>query len=284
MLNQLPDELNAFRVTSKEDTHTVGFFGEINPLSNFHDAPFVHDGTRYISSEQFIQANKAKYFGDSITQELILGCTTSLGCKILSKQIRNYEDAKWDKVACSVCYPGLQAKFQQNPHAMDTLIRKTGNKRIVECATDRRWATGIPLNNPNCLDETKWTSQGILGQMLESIRSDILNCQRGSMGTQYHQPNFGHSRDQALLPGPDMQQYQFGSLSMEVTDEVVNNISCQKGLPVKSLFGQDSTSGSASTSPTSDTTASTTDTDPGEGPPNEPLRVIEQIPRVKETN
>ena len=86
-LNQLPDELNAFKVTSKENTHTVGFFGEINPLSNFHEAPFVYEGTKYISSEQFIQANKAKYFGDSNTQELILGCTTSLECKILSKQI-----------------------------------------------------------------------------------------------------------------------------------------------------------------------------------------------------
>ena len=78
MLNQLPDELNAFKVTSKEDTNTVGFFGGINPLSNFYDAPFAHEGTRYISSEQFIQAHKAKYFGDSSTQELILGCTTSL--------------------------------------------------------------------------------------------------------------------------------------------------------------------------------------------------------------
>ena len=136
MLNQLPDELNAFKVTSKEDTYTVGFFGEINPLSNFYDAPFVHDGIRYISSEQFIQANKAKYFGDSVTQDLILGCTTSLECKILARQIRNYDDTKWDEVAGSVCYPGLQAKFQQNQHAMDTLIRKTGNKRIVECATD----------------------------------------------------------------------------------------------------------------------------------------------------
>ena len=223
MLNQMPDELNAFKVTSKEDTHTVGFFGEINPLSNFHDAPFVHDGTRYISSEQFIQANKAKYFGDSITQELILGCTTSLECKILSKQIRNYEDTKWDEVAGSVCYPGLQAKFQQNPHAMDTLIHKTGSKRIVECATDRLWATGIPLNDPNCLDETKWTSQGILGQMLESIRSDTINCQRGSKGAHYHQPNFSHSRDQALLPSPDTQQYQLGASSMEVTGEAVYN-------------------------------------------------------------
>ena len=26
MLNQLPDELNVFKVTSKEDTQTVGFF------------------------------------------------------------------------------------------------------------------------------------------------------------------------------------------------------------------------------------------------------------------
>ena len=45
MLNQLPDELNTFKVTSKEDAHTVGFFGEINPLSNFHESPFTHKGT-----------------------------------------------------------------------------------------------------------------------------------------------------------------------------------------------------------------------------------------------
>ena len=245
----------------------------------------MYEGTRYISSEQFIQANKAKYFGDSSMQELILGCTTSLKCKILSKQIQNYKDSKWDEVAGSVCYPGLQAKFQQNPHAMDTLIRRTGNKRIVECASDRRWATGIPLNDPNCLDDTKWFSQGILGQMLESIRSDVLNCQRGSMEVHYHQPaNFRHSRDQSLLPNSDMQQQQLGASSMELPDEVINTISCTSHLPGESLSGQDSTSGSASTSPTSDTTATATDTDPGECPPDEPLRATDQNPRVKETN
>ena len=31
-LNQLPEELNAFKVTSKEDNNTIGFFGEINPV------------------------------------------------------------------------------------------------------------------------------------------------------------------------------------------------------------------------------------------------------------
>ena len=35
-LNQLPDELNVFMVKSKENEHTIGFFGEINLLSNFY--------------------------------------------------------------------------------------------------------------------------------------------------------------------------------------------------------------------------------------------------------
>ena len=63
-LNQLPEELNVFKVTSKENENTVGFFGEINPLSNFYPSTFMYDGVQYISSEQLIQANKAKFFGD----------------------------------------------------------------------------------------------------------------------------------------------------------------------------------------------------------------------------
>ena len=40
-LSQLPDKLNVFSVTSKEDEHSVGYFGEINPLSNFFPTPFI---------------------------------------------------------------------------------------------------------------------------------------------------------------------------------------------------------------------------------------------------
>ena len=75
-LNQLPEELNVFDVTSKQNESVVVFFGEINPLSNFFLAPFTYEGIHYISSEQFIQSAKAKYFGDLDTQEQILGCAT----------------------------------------------------------------------------------------------------------------------------------------------------------------------------------------------------------------
>ena len=165
-----------FKVTTKENETMVGFFGEINPLSNFHPSAFKHDGIHYISSEQFIQANKAKYFGDLETSNLILGCTTSLECKNLAKQICNVDNAKWEEVAGNICHPEIRAKFQQNPFAMDTLVHRTGNNRIAECATDHLWATGLPLNDPSSLDDTKWISPGILGQILESIRSEqVMN-------------------------------------------------------------------------------------------------------------
>ena len=46
-LNQLPDELNVFKVTTRENEHIVGFFGEINPLSNFYPSAFALDGIHF---------------------------------------------------------------------------------------------------------------------------------------------------------------------------------------------------------------------------------------------
>ena len=183
-LNQLPEELNMFKVTSKEDESTVGFFGEINPLSNFYPSTFDYDDVKYISSEQLIQAYKAKLFGDMDIYNQILCCSTSLECKNLSRQIRNVDESKWQEEAASICLPGICAKFHQNPNIMDILLCKTGSKQIVECASDRLWGTGIPLGDPASLDPTKWISQGIMGQILECIRGEV-NQSRHSL---YQQP------------------------------------------------------------------------------------------------
>ena len=174
-LNQLPDEVNIFKVTKRENENTVGFFGEINPLSNFYPSTFVYNGIHYISSEQFIQSSKAKYFGDLDTYNLIMGCATSLECKNLSCQIRNVNMDKWDNVAGNICHPGIRAKFLQNPIALDTLLKKTGHKQIVGCTSDCLRGTGIPLGDLLCLDTSKWISQGIMGQILENIQDEALH-------------------------------------------------------------------------------------------------------------
>ena len=121
---------------------------------------------------------KAKYFGDYETFNKILGSTTSIECKDLSWNMRNFNESKWEQVAGNLCHPGIRAKFEQNPFALDMLISKTGNNRIVEYASDQLWGTGLSLDDPQCLDQRKWISQGILGQILEDIRNEFKQHER----------------------------------------------------------------------------------------------------------
>ena len=169
-LHRLPDDLNPFKITTQEDEQTIGFFGAINPLSNFYEAGFKLDGEEYLSSEQYIQAQKAKYFRDRQAYDRIMGCTKPLDCKEEARTIRGFEKKQWDIVAKELCQPGIQAKFEQNSDIMKILL-STGNKRIVESARDKLWGTGFVLGSDDCLDSTKWTTRGIMGEILEQIRS-----------------------------------------------------------------------------------------------------------------
>ena len=169
-LHRLPDDLNPFKITTQEDEHTIGFFGAINPLSNFYEASFKMDGEDYCSSEQYIQAQKAKYFMDRHAYDRIMGCKTPLDCKEEARTIRGFEKKRWNIVAKELCQPGIQAKFEQNPDIMKVLL-STGNKRIVESARDTLWGTGYVLGSDECLDSSKWTTRGIMGPILEEIRT-----------------------------------------------------------------------------------------------------------------
>ena len=174
-IHDLPDDLNAFKVTSKEDGRVVGYFGELNPLSNFFPAKFTLDGHTFISSEQYIQASKADFFGDRDVYNQIMGCKHSVDCKDFSRKIKGVDNAKWDMVAADLCRPGIRQKFIQNPILLEILVKRTGTMRIVECSKDRLWGTGIPLTQDNCLDCDRWISPGIMGEILEDIRAEFYN-------------------------------------------------------------------------------------------------------------
>ena len=84
-LTNLPEDLNTYSLSSTENDNTIGFFGELNLLSNFHMAPFVYNNTEYICSEQLIQHQKAKLFCDTEIASKILDATDAITCKRLSK-------------------------------------------------------------------------------------------------------------------------------------------------------------------------------------------------------
>ena len=176
-LHQLPKNLDPMKVTTKSNDETMGFFGELCPLSNFHHSSFLYNEVEYHSSEQMIQHMKAKLFGDKTAQTLILNAKTPLECKKISKDINNFNFKMWASKAKDLCKKGLEAKFAQNPRAMQALL-ETGQKRLVECTHDGLWGNGIPLYQPNCLSQQQWKRQGILGELLQDIRARHLEIAR----------------------------------------------------------------------------------------------------------
>ena len=108
----------------------------------------------YTCSEQYIQASKAAFSGDSEVLKQIMQANTPLACKNLGKPVRNCDLEKWNKSASDLCYPGLLEKFKQNPGLAD-FLKSTGNKTILECCYDEVWGNGVPLTNPKCIGPWK---------------------------------------------------------------------------------------------------------------------------------
>ena len=124
----------------------------------------------YISSEQYIQAKKAEYFHDWDTYDKIMGCTNSLDCKNTARYTKGLNNKKWEENAKRLCYPGIKAKFEQKIDLRFALLNKTNHKKIVECTSDKLWGNGIPLNRPNCLDQSQW-----INQILEEVHFEQYN-------------------------------------------------------------------------------------------------------------
>ena len=80
-LDELPDDLNGFNVTSKSENNTLGFFGELNPFSNLYRSPFTINGL------QFIQYTKAQHYKDLSSATKIMRSDTLFECKQIGKKI-----------------------------------------------------------------------------------------------------------------------------------------------------------------------------------------------------
>ena len=182
-IHTLPDDLNPMDVTSKTNEEVLAFFGELNPLSNFHPCKFNLEGETFNSSEQYIQWTKAKYSNDSIAMERIMNCEDAADCKEVSRDITNLDRIGWAKSAESLCYQGIKAKYTQNNHLLDKLL-DTGDKILVEASYDEIWGTGQPLGSRDCLCQTKWKSVGILGKILMRIRNDLKSAPADDTGSE----------------------------------------------------------------------------------------------------
>lgn len=173
-LHQLPAALQPQNIAVREIDDFVFFFSKETCLSNFHPAHFTHKGNTYTSSEQFLHHAKAELFGDSVTAQKIMQCTSPAKTKHLGSTVKNFSHEKWIECAFNIMVEGLEQKFIQNPD-MSEFLKSTMNKQLVEAAPrDDFWGIGKSLFDKHLTNNPSSWGQNMMGKALEKVREKLM--------------------------------------------------------------------------------------------------------------
>lgn len=155
-------------------------------LSNFAWAPMKAlclDGiTRtFFSSEQYFMWHKAWYFKDfeilNEIENLPFNDDYSYEAKKLGRNVKNFNQDEWFKVADDVMYMGCLAKFSQNKVLFDLITSpEYDDKYFVEASPyDCIWGVGLGEADELIADENNWRGKNLLGKVLDRVRLELLN-------------------------------------------------------------------------------------------------------------
>lgn len=155
------------------DKH-VAFWG--SEFSNFYPCRFTFDGIDWKSSEQCFMAQKAKFFNDEETYDLILKSKTPEEAKKLGRLVKNYDDEKWGEVREEKMYNAVLQKFLQNNDLQMLITRKDlMDKDFVEGSPfDGVWGVKMDYRNDLIDDESNWNGTNLLGKVLNRVRNYLL--------------------------------------------------------------------------------------------------------------
>ena len=106
-------------------------------LSQWFPAEFTVDGIVYHCAEQYMMAEKARYFRDKETTEAILQSTSPEKIKDLGRKVRNFNTERWNSVKMDIVTTGNIYKFMQNKLLRSFLLLPQFNTCSSSGVSDR---------------------------------------------------------------------------------------------------------------------------------------------------
>ena len=153
-------------------------------LSNWWTSPFVLEGIRFGSAEQYIMYKKCTLFGDTDAAKAALEADGPSQQQLIGRNAKGYNNVVWKGIRQAVAMRGLVAKFTQNPELLKEL-RDTGDSYLVECAAgDKAWACGLSLYDDARFDIANWKGANILGFALMEVRDMLVGDKAGGAARQ----------------------------------------------------------------------------------------------------
>lgn len=171
------------------------------PFSQWHPSLFTVDGVEYTHAEQYMMAQKAIMFegpelyvkdaeGKTIMEREYCGAPetpklTTLGKimqashpreqKRLGREVKNFDESRWNAVVRNFVYKGNMAKFLQNPELRYHLLMTDGTTLVEASPRDRIWGIGVGEHDIRRMSRMTWLGTNWLGEVLTKVRNDIVN-------------------------------------------------------------------------------------------------------------
>jgi ribA/ribD-fused uncharacterized protein len=174
-------ELTA-RVAAGADVHYLYFWGHqpqrgggIGPgcLSQWWPSAFTLDEVTFPSAEHYMMWRKATCFDDDAVAARILQADHPQRAKALGRQVRGFDQARWESVRYDVVLAASIAKFSQSALLRDYLLR-TGDRVLVEASpVDPVWGIGLAAADPRAGDPGQWLGLNLLGFALMDTRDQL---------------------------------------------------------------------------------------------------------------
>lgn len=143
------------------------------PFSQWFACEFTLDGHDYKTAEQAMMHGKALMFADHETAKQIMATDVPGKQKALGRQVRNFDQARWDAGKAALVTRINLAKFGQNKGLRRKLFQ-TGRKPLAEASPlDTIWGIGLDADTATRTAPEEWPGQNLLGQILTAVRTEL---------------------------------------------------------------------------------------------------------------
>ncbi|KGM40428.1 hypothetical protein JY96_11315 [Aquabacterium sp. NJ1] len=146
-------------------------------FSQWFEASFSLNGISYLTAEHYMMAEKARLFDDQDVLNQIIASKTPALAKKLGREIRGFDEARWNERRFDAVVEGNLAQFSQ--HApLKAFLLSTGDRILVEASpVDKIWGVGMAEDHPDIENPAKWQGLNLLGFALMDVRRQLLATQ-----------------------------------------------------------------------------------------------------------
>ncbi|VDN95683.1 unnamed protein product [Brugia pahangi] len=147
--------------------------GAQDPLSlRFEVSIRDERGIEHKSAERYYWYKMAEHFGDTETMARILDAPSTIKAEEAMRDIKDFDEAKWNEVKMNVWETGQRLKLEQTRWIANLLVY-TGKTYIAVASQDKVFGTGWRKNRDEANKPIFWDGENQGGKALMKLRQQI---------------------------------------------------------------------------------------------------------------